>query len=132
MYLYDTDILIDYIRSKSVTGFVRRFEQELVKKNAAISVVTFSEFRLGALKTGKLAETETFLASFPVLPMDTVAGEHYSEIRHYLESQGLKIGANDTWIAAHARASGCVLITGNHREFQRVPELTVCRKTDFK
>ena len=33
------------------------------------------------------------------------------------------IGNNDLRIAAHARASGLVLVTGNEREFRRVTGL---------
>jgi tRNA(fMet)-specific endonuclease VapC len=33
------------------------------------------------------------------------------------------IGANDLFIAAHARASGLTLVTNNTAEFARVPDL---------
>jgi tRNA(fMet)-specific endonuclease VapC len=35
------------------------------------------------------------------------------------------IGPNDLWIAAHARASDCILVTNNEREFRRVPDLRI-------
>jgi tRNA(fMet)-specific endonuclease VapC len=35
------------------------------------------------------------------------------------------IGANDLFIAAHARSLGMTLVTNNTREFHRVPGLTV-------
>ena len=34
------------------------------------------------------------------------------------------IGANDLFIAAHARSLGLTLVTNNTREFRRVPHLT--------
>ena len=33
------------------------------------------------------------------------------------------IGANDIWIACHARADDCTLVTNNLREFERVSGL---------
>jgi len=35
------------------------------------------------------------------------------------------IGANDLFIAAHARSLGLTLVTNNTREFGRVPHLTL-------
>ena len=35
------------------------------------------------------------------------------------------IGANDLWIAAHARAMDLTLVTNNEREFKRVAGLKI-------
>jgi tRNA(fMet)-specific endonuclease VapC len=37
----------------------------------------------------------------------------------------LAIGANDLWIAAHARAAKLTVVTNNTREFEHVPGLKV-------
>jgi tRNA(fMet)-specific endonuclease VapC len=42
-----------------------------------------------------------------------------------LAAQATPIGANDTMIAGHAIAAGCVLITNNTREFCRLGNLRV-------
>jgi len=49
----------------------------------------------------------------------------YAGIRSHLERAGCVIGANDLWIAAHARALGLTVVTGNTSEFNRVPGLAV-------
>lgn len=49
----------------------------------------------------------------------------YGEIRTGLEDAGTPIGANDLWIAAHARHVGATVVTANTREFSRVPGLSV-------
>jgi tRNA(fMet)-specific endonuclease VapC len=49
----------------------------------------------------------------------------YGRVRAILEQAGTPIGANDLWIASHARALHCVMVTDNVSEFQRVPELVV-------
>ena len=51
--------------------------------------------------------------------------QHYAFIRCDLEARGLPIGPNDLLIAAHARAAALTLVTGNVREFARVPGLAV-------
>ena len=50
---------------------------------------------------------------------------HYGDIRATLQKQGLPIGNNDLWLAAHARAEDWILVTNNTREFTRVPGLQV-------
>ena len=35
------------------------------------------------------------------------------------------IGANDVWIAAHAKATDLTLVTNNEREFKRVAGLNI-------
>lgn len=68
----------------------------------------------------------TDLISFlPVLELPANAAHEYGAIRAYLETKGETIGGNDLWIAAHAKASGLVLVTSNEREFKRVPGLKV-------
>jgi tRNA(fMet)-specific endonuclease VapC len=46
-------------------------------------------------------------------------------IRTSLKKHGRSIGPLDLLIAAHARSVGTTLITGNDREFCRVPNLKV-------
>ena len=38
---------------------------------------------------------------------------------------GTPIGGNDLWIACHALALSCVLVTNNLREFQRIDALAL-------
>jgi tRNA(fMet)-specific endonuclease VapC len=47
------------------------------------------------------------------------------KIRAELKSRGAMIGANDPFIAAHARSPGLTLITNNTQEFKRVHSLTI-------
>lgn len=48
-----------------------------------------------------------------------------AELRAYLERAGTPIGPNDMLIAAHALALGLIVVSGNDREFARVPGLAV-------
>jgi tRNA(fMet)-specific endonuclease VapC len=44
-------------------------------------------------------------------------------VKKQLMAKGTPIGNNDTAIAGHAIATGCVLVTNNTRDFSRVDEL---------
>ncbi|HTB90994.1 MAG TPA: PIN domain-containing protein [Steroidobacteraceae bacterium] len=50
---------------------------------------------------------------------------HYAQIRATLKTRGKMIGANDLFIAAHARALDLTLVTNNTEEFDRVPDLKI-------
>ena len=60
-------------------------------------------------------------------PLDLTdnAAIHYAEIRADLKKRGEMIGANDLFIAAHARAMGLMLVTNNLAEFERVHGLSL-------
>lgn len=66
-----------------------------------------------------------FLHSFEVLPFDSSSAYEYGQLRGELSSIGNLIGPLDLLIAAHALATGSILITDNLREFKRVPGLQV-------
>lgn len=57
------------------------------------------------------------------MDLDEGAALHYAAIRADLRRRGAMIGANDLFIAAHARALGVTLVTNNVAEFQRVKGL---------
>lgn len=97
----------------------------------AMSVVTLGELQFGVVKSDRPATSMGRLNALRevvrVISFDVPGHEslvqHYAEIRFILETGGEKIGANDTWIAAHGRALGFTIVTNNHDEFRRVPGL---------
>ena len=60
-----------------------------------------------------------------VLPWDKKAVDATTEVKKQLMAKGTPIGNNDTAIAGHAIATGCVLVTNNMREFSRVDGLNL-------
>ena len=70
------------------------------------------------------AALDAFLAYVVVLDFPDQAALDYAKIRAGLQKKGTIIGANDLFIAAHARSLGLTLVTNNTREFRRVPHLT--------
>jgi tRNA(fMet)-specific endonuclease VapC len=60
-----------------------------------------------------------------VCPVNGAAAFAYGRLRAFLEKTGNLIGANDLWIASHALALKCVIVTDNVKDFARVPNLSV-------
>ena len=94
-----------------------------------ISEVVRAELLFGAVKSGRPERNRRLVEAF-IAPMEWVAFggeavEHYCLIRTQLEQEGRMIGGNDLLIAATARATGAVVVTGHRREFERVPGLVV-------
>lgn len=125
MYLLDTNICI-YIIKKQPPSVFKRFEQLEIGK-VSMSVVTFGELEYGATKSNNSAKAHEILLELinyiPVLPMENAGAHHYAKIRTRLEKLGTPIGNNDLWIAAHALALGCTLVSNNTKEFSRIEEL---------
>ena len=126
-YLLDTNICI-YMRKKTFP-VMNDLVDKLPPGALAMSVVTWGELVTGAEKSQQRERTLANLIRLreivPVLELDDRVGDHYGDIRGRLEQAGQKIGVNDNWIAAHARALGLTLITNNTREFAKVSGLTV-------
>lgn len=123
-YLLDADICIYALRR--VPAVLHRFDK-LKHGEALISAIAYGELLFGALKSRapddarRNIEALVSIAAVATLPLD--AAGHYATIRHALEAKGTPIGGNDLWIAAHAKASGLILVTNNQREFTRVSGL---------
>lgn len=126
-YLLDTNTCIYALSGRhfSVTERV----SGLTRGEAVLSVIVFGELLFGIAKSQRRKDAEQRLAaltdaiSVAALPPDSA--RHYADIRADLERNGTPIGANDLWIAAHARAVGLTVVTSNTREFRRVPGLRV-------
>lgn len=103
--------------------------QKLKPGDAAISIITWGELLYGAEKSSQRKKVfellEEFIEFVPVFPMPENAGKTYGAIRAYLELNGMPVGNNDLWIAAHAKAQDLTLVTNNEREFRRIPGLKV-------
>ena len=125
-YLLDTDAVSDFIRYP--TGGVATRLNAIGAESVAISIVTAAEIRFGMARAQThrlLARMRSTLETVRIMALDPPADRHYADLRTYLEARGTPIGANDMFIAAHALALDAILVTGNVREFSRVPRLAV-------
>jgi tRNA(fMet)-specific endonuclease VapC len=124
--MLDTNIVSELARNPQ--GAVARRIAEVGADAICISFVTAAELRYGCARKGSArltAQIEAIIGSLSVLPLDVPADGDYADIRVALEAAGRPIGPNDLFIAAHARASGAVLVTANLGEFSRVRGLEV-------
>lgn len=127
-FLLDTDTCIFVLRGHS--SVVKRLAAES-SNDIAISTVTHYELLYGVMccitqrRERELAKVEDFVQNIHVLPFDQGAARQAANIRRAMEELGCGIGPLDTLIAATALESQLVMVTGNLREFQRVPHL-VC------
>lgn len=126
-YLLDTNICI-YLIKRKPPSVLSRFQQHSAHE-LGISSVTVAELRYGAEKSGRPhqnhAALDAFLAPLLVADFDSLAANHYGEVRAELERRGTPIGPLDTMIAAHSLSLAVTLITANTSEFSRVPGLKI-------
>jgi len=126
-YMLDTDIC-SYIMKRSSQELLKRLQQVRVSQ-VCISVITKSELLFGVEMSPRRQQDEialkAFLSYVDVLDFPDEAAPYYANIRAYLKTRGTMIGANDLFIAAHARSLGITLVTNNTQEFSRVPDLVL-------
>ena len=113
---------------RSNDAVLQRLEKVPVS-DVCISVVTKSELLFGVEVSPRRRQDEAALRAFlgyvEVLDFPDIASSHYAEIRAHLKKLGTMIGANDLFIASHARSLGLTLVTNNTREFGRVSKLAI-------
>jgi tRNA(fMet)-specific endonuclease VapC len=126
-YMLDTDTC-SYIMKRSNDAVLKRLQRVPVS-DVCISVITKSELLFGVEVSPRRRQDEVALTAFlgyvEVLDFPDIASPHYAQIRAALKIVGTMIGANDLFIAAHARSLELTLVTNNTREFARVPKLVI-------
>ena len=126
-YMLDTD---------TCSSIMKRSHAEVIKRLQAVpvtdvcmSVVTKAELLYGVEVSPRRDQDDAALAAFlpyvEALDLPDAAAVHYAEIRADLKKRGAMIGANDLFIAAHARALSLRLVTNNTAEFERVSGLAL-------
>ena len=121
-YLLDTDTCIAIARQKPA-HVLDRFRR-LKPGDVGMSVVTYLELCYGARKSqtpdANLDKLTQLASLIPPVPLETNTASSYAGIRVDLERAGLRIGAYDLLIAAHALTLSLILITNNTKEFSRI------------
>ncbi len=130
-YMLDTDTC-SYIIKRSNAQVLKRLSA-LPVSDVCISVITKSELLFGVEVSPRRRQDQAALSAFlnyiEVMDFPDQASPHYARIRADLKRLGTaveaKIGANDLFIAAHARSLRLTLVTNNMREFGRVSRLVI-------
>ena len=126
-YMLDTNILIYLIKNKPpiVAERVNALGNDT---ELCMSFFTFSELLMGAERSTRKSDVLRRLDALTrVVPVhygvNRAICEHYAVQFTRLRAAGTPIGANDLWIASHALAEDCTLVTNNMRAFERVAGL---------
>ncbi|HET9405728.1 MAG TPA: type II toxin-antitoxin system VapC family toxin [Candidatus Sulfotelmatobacter sp.] len=126
-YMLDTDTC-SYVMKRSSDTLLKRL-QKVPVSDVCISIITKAELLFGVKVSPRRQQDEEALSAFlryvEVLDFPDEASDHYAEIRADLKNRGMMIGANDLFIAAHARSLGLTLVTNNTAEFRRVRNLAI-------
>ena len=126
-YMLDTDTC-SYIMKRSNQAVLSRLQATPID-DVCMSVVTKSELLYGVEVSPRRTQDATALSAFltyvHVLDFHDDAAIHYAHIRADLKKRGQMIGANDLFIAAHARSLGLRLVSNNTSEFSRVKGLAL-------
>jgi tRNA(fMet)-specific endonuclease VapC len=126
-YMLDTDTC-SFVIKRTSDKVLRRLRRTPVA-DVCVSVVTKAELLYGVEISPRQKIDEAAVAAFlqhlAVLDLPDAAAHHYAVIRGHLKRKGAMIGANDLFIAAHARCLGLTLVTNNVDEFRRVPHLKI-------
>jgi tRNA(fMet)-specific endonuclease VapC len=124
-YLLDSDTCIWVLREKDPV-MSRVLDKSPV--DLAMASMTLAELHWGARKSVDPKESRVridALLNVPieVLPFGQDAARWHADLRYAVRSQ--PIGERDLIIASVAVANGLTLVTGNVREFSRVPDLKI-------
>lgn len=130
-FMMDTDTC-SYIMKRSHPHLLQRL-QSVPVADVCMSIVTKAELMYGVEVSPRRAQDASALAALlpyvEAIAFDDGAALQYAEIRADLKRRGEMIGANDLFIAAHARANGLTLVTNNTVEFRRVRHLKLANWT---
>ncbi len=98
----------------------------------AVSVITIGELRAGVLAAADVPtrdrrlRTLTAALELDPIPIDATVAEHWATLRVLLRDRNLRMGVNDSWIAATALALGVPVLTQDDG-FPALDELQVLR-----
>lgn len=108
----------------------RPIRTETVPERLAVSFITIGELRAGVLAASDLETRDRRLDTLMValsldpVPVDGRVAEAWARLRVALGDLGLRMPANDSWIAATAIALGVPLVTQDD-DYIEVPGLAV-------
>jgi tRNA(fMet)-specific endonuclease VapC len=128
VYCFDTDVLSATIRRDPPLHLLRRLAQTPPEEQATTSI-TLGELLYGVAKrrSDRLMRRVREVVSLAtvILPFDSDAAEVYGPLRARLESEGKRLAEPDLRIASIALSRELIVVTGNVRHFNRVPDLAV-------
>ena len=126
--MLDTNICSFIMRERPLSVLQKLQSCAAAGHNIVISAITYAELRFGAIGKKDSPKHNQIVDEFidrvdQILPWGREAVESSTRIKKVFSDQGTPIGNNDILIAGHAISEGCILVTNNTNEFNRVPNL---------
>jgi predicted nucleic acid-binding protein len=123
-YLIDSDILIYFLKGKQEV--VTRLAQ-IPLDDLYISRINYTELFYGAYNSARVEQNlkviEPFLDNFKILEFSELSSKIFAKEKARLKKSGNIIADMDLMIASIAIENECVLMTNNHKHFERVENL---------
>lgn len=122
-YLLDTNIIVDHLRARKILS------EDFLVSGAGISIITLGELIYGAYKSDNPQKSlQNLENSLKILNLDIInlnfeVVSEFSRIKVGLEKKGKRLEDFDLLIAATAKVNGFILVTGNKKHFERIPDL---------
>lgn len=121
MYLFDTDILVDYLR---LHGPALSFLENLTKKDRKVGFISHFELLKGCDRKVQSNKIDTLMKYFEVMPINSSITE--AALRMYRERKWhAHIDIPDAFIAATALAHKLTLVTRNLKHYRNIPQLKI-------
>jgi tRNA(fMet)-specific endonuclease VapC len=130
MFCLDTNAVIAAIGKRPAAVDARLRNEFGRGTRIIVPAIVLHELLFGIAKSTRRTDNRRLLDQFLAAPIDTpdfdaADASDAADIRAWLQGRGTPIGPYDVLIAAQARRRGAILVTGNVREFRRVPGLAV-------
>ncbi len=124
-FLLDTDTISFALRGEGSVGseLRRRLPSEVCTSSVVVGELELGVARRGSRKLRR--ELDGFDSGLEVLSYDVEAARRYGRLAAALLDDGVRIGVEDTMVAAHALSRGLTLVTHNRKHFERVKGLRV-------
>ena len=126
MYLFDSDIIIDYLKGKD-PGL--SLIKPLLDKKSFISIISWSEVLFGFKGSENPKERmKCFnlflkLSESKILPINKSVAKKFVDSKFELKKAGKIIGDFVILVASTALANKLTLVTGNEKHFKRISGL---------
>lgn len=125
----DTDVAIELIRGVHPHYRIRLQEAQTAGATLHLSSIGFHELMFGAMSSSRpehhMRLVERLAAEMEIGAWNAEDAMEAARLRADLRKSGSAIGGFDALIAGQARNAGWTLVTGNLREFLRVPGLSL-------
>lgn len=125
MRVLDTDTCIAILRGHKAV----QARRAAIVDDVATTWVTASELFFGAARSvapdRNAALVTRFLSTLDVLGPDLVSARLFGEMMATLFKAGQPLADADLFIGSIAVARGAIVVTGNRKQFDRIPGITV-------